>query len=255
MNNTKQLMLACHMYLGDNEDSFPKSRHGGGSEENQGSWVTGSMTWGNHARNFRLDYLLDDRYSKLGPYFAKAKNLFKCPSDKYITPAQVKWFHANKAGKTGWTSEPERVRSISGNIRLGDDTNAWGARDYPNFTRKMSGLTDPGPSQTWVYMDEHPDSINDVGNFTTEMEHGNPWTDLPANYHNGAAGIAFADGHSEIHKWTASMLTVPRCQYTNLAGRGRNGTYMRKDADALWWALRTQRKDAGAEKRIRDSVR
>ena len=27
MNNTKQLMLANHMYTGDNEDSFPKTRH------------------------------------------------------------------------------------------------------------------------------------------------------------------------------------------------------------------------------------
>jgi prepilin-type processing-associated H-X9-DG protein len=24
---------------------------------------------------------------------------------------------------------------------------------------------------------------------------------MPASYHNGAAGFAFADGHSEIHKW------------------------------------------------------
>ncbi len=27
------------------------------------------------------------------------------------------------------------------------------------------------------------------------------WADLPASYHNGAAGFSFADGHSEIHKW------------------------------------------------------
>jgi prepilin-type processing-associated H-X9-DG protein len=25
--------------------------------------------------------------------------------------------------------------------------------------------------------------------------------DFPASFHNGAAGITFADGHSEIHKW------------------------------------------------------
>ena len=29
LNNNKQLMLECHMYLGDNEDSFPTARHGG----------------------------------------------------------------------------------------------------------------------------------------------------------------------------------------------------------------------------------
>jgi len=25
--------------------------------------------------------------------------------------------------------------------------------------------------------------------------------DYPASYHNGAGGVAFADGHSEIHRW------------------------------------------------------
>ena len=32
--------------------------------------------------------------------------------------------------------------------------------------------------------------------------------DYPASYHNNAAGIAFADGHSEIHKWLDSR-TIP----------------------------------------------
>ena len=32
--------------------------------------------------------------------------------------------------------------------------------------------------------------------------------DYPASYHNNAAGIAFADGHSEIHKWLDPR-TVP----------------------------------------------
>jgi prepilin-type processing-associated H-X9-DG protein len=27
------------------------------------------------------------------------------------------------------------------------------------------------------------------------------WEDLPASYHNGAAGFSFADGHSETHPW------------------------------------------------------
>ena len=252
MNNTKQLMLACHMYLGDNEDSFPQNRHGGGiAQGNNRAWVTGWLTWNNDDDNFRLDYLLDDRYSNLAPYFAKAKNLFKCPSDKYIRPSQVAYFNQNK-GTAGWSSEPERVRSISSNIRIGDDTNAWGADHYETFTRKMSGLTNPGPASTWMYMDEHPDSINDVGNFTAELHRGgSPWIDVPANYHNGAAGIAFVDGHSEIHKWSASMLNLPVCDYK---GRVDKVNKLRRDADALWWALRTQRKGNVTEETIRNAL-
>ena len=35
------------------------------------------------------------------------------------------------------------------------------------------------------------------------------WADLPASYHNGAAGFSFADGHSEIHKWLYPSTKLP----------------------------------------------
>ena len=230
MSNTKQLMLACIMYTGDNEESFPKTRHGGGSEINEGSWVTGSMTWTVYQANTNTAYLLDPRYSKLAVYFAGAKNIFKCPSDVFLSSVQ------RGAGYK------ERVRSISGNIRIGDDSNAWDTSAFPRFTRNTSGLTDPGPSQTWVYMDEHPDSINDVGNFTYEPG-GTGWVDVPAVYHNGAMGVVFADGHSEIHKWSASLAGAPPViQSVGTGDLARIRGYCKKDADALWWALRTQRK-------------
>ena len=98
-------------------------------------------------------------------------------------------------------------------------------------------------------MDEHPDSINDVGNFTYDAQRG--WVDIPANYHNGAAGIAFTDGHSEIHKWSASVATLPNGIFES---RGYHVGRLRKDADALWWALRTQRKSGVTEATIRDFI-
>ena len=33
--------------------------------------------------------------------------------------------------------------------------------------------------------------------------------DFPASYHNNSGGFAFADGHSEIHKWTDWRLVKP----------------------------------------------
>jgi prepilin-type N-terminal cleavage/methylation domain-containing protein/prepilin-type processing-associated H-X9-DG protein len=225
MNNTKQLMLACHMYLGDNEDRFPTARHGGAVAEN--SWVAGWLTWDNRQDNTNILYLIDRRYSILATYFSNTKNVFKCPSDNRVSAAQR---------RLGWT---ERVRSISGNIRIGDDSNAWSCRDYPEYTRKMSGLTDPGPSQTWVYADEHPDSINDAGCFTPELERGNPWIDIPANYHNGAGGLAFADGHSEIKRWTSSNTQQANpVRFSAFVAPRATAT----DPDVLWMALRTQRK-------------
>jgi len=232
MNNTKQLMLACHMYVGDNDDKFPSSCHGGTAA--QGAWVTGWLDWGTSPDNTNVNYLLNPKYSVLASYFGNTKNIYKCPADNKVSPAQ-------KA--RGWT---ERVRSVSGNIRIGVcsgynlGASAWPARDYVTEVNKMSELTDPGPTQTWVYIDEHPDSINDAGCFPPELERGsNPWIDIPAVYHNGAAGVAFADGHSEIHKWIASMRTLPTYTWKGLGG---TQAYLRGDADSLWWALRNQRR-------------
>ena len=56
-----------------------------------------------------------------------------------------------------------------------------------------------------MLLDERQESIND-GLFLIDMD-GYPKSsplglaDFPAIYHNGASGIAFADGHAEIKKW------------------------------------------------------
>ena len=82
----------------------------------------------------------------------------------------------------------------------------WGL-NAPNSIvfRKLTAMLSPGPSMTFVILDERWDSIND-GYFVTQMDgYPNPGTtyivDYPASYHCGACGFAFADGHSEIHKW------------------------------------------------------
>lgn len=62
----------------------------------------------------------------------------------------------------------------------------------------------PNPTGFFVLLDEHPDSINDgwfVFCTAADPAERNAWSDLPASYHNGAAGFSFADGHSEIKRW------------------------------------------------------
>jgi prepilin-type processing-associated H-X9-DG protein len=64
---------------------------------------------------------------------------------------------------------------------------------------KASNIGAPGPSMLWVLVDEDANGLNDAA-FAFDMV--NPaWHDAPGSYHNGACGFAFADGHSEIHKW------------------------------------------------------
>ena len=204
MSNTKQLMLAVSLYTGDNDEKYPMNVHGGEAQSGRmitqaGTtyypWVMGWLTWDTSPHNTNKLYLMDDRYSVLAKYSGNTAAIYKCPADKIIHPTQ-------RARK--WT---ERVRSISMNGAVGKGNKAAsdGLLNCEKIFEKTSDVADPGPSKLWVFLDEHPDSINDGSFFNSQADRR--WIDLPANYHNNACGFSFADGHSEIKKWKS---TVPR---------------------------------------------
>jgi len=65
--------------------------------------------------------------------------------------------------------------------------------------------------------------------------------DYPASYHNNAGGFSFADGHSEIKKWTDAR-TTPRLnpkQDLPLNNPSPN------NKDVNWMQIRSTRKQAG----------
>lgn len=82
---------------------------------------------------------------------------------------------------------------------------------------RMNDLNVPGPSLSWLFTDEHPDSIDDGILYTNPNETNGTgiFTELPSSDHNGACGISFADGHSEIHKWLDPQ-TVRPVTYTQV---------------------------------------
>ncbi|MBX3747022.1 MAG: type II secretion system protein, partial [Verrucomicrobiae bacterium] len=212
MSNTKQLMLATHLYAGDNDDRFPMNVHGGvaqsGAMITQNTsgyfpWVMGWLTWDTSPHNTNKLYLMDDRWSVLAKYSGHSAAIYKCPADKLIS---------NPQRGRGWT---ERARSISMNGAVGKGNKA--ATDSllscEKIFEKTTDVTQPSPSELWVYVDEHPDSINDGAFFNSQTDRR--WIDLPANYHNNACGFAFSDGHSEIKKWKSSVTReVPNFQFT-----------------------------------------
>ena len=197
LNNCKQLMVAWQMYLHDNNDTIVPALHGNAARGGAGDprsgvgWVEGWLDWTTLAENTNTDYLVSDRYSRLAGYTAKSKNIFKCPADNYLSAPQR---------AAGWSG---RVRSLSGNIGVG----AGNAEDGPfepiyQHYIKGSQFVYPGPTDTWVFLDEHPDSINDAGFFNPAAT---SMSDTPSTLHNGACGFAMADGHAEIHKWRGCM--------------------------------------------------
>jgi prepilin-type processing-associated H-X9-DG protein len=67
------------------------------------------------------------------------------------------------------------------------------------------------PSNAWIMLDEHEDSINGGGFVVDVIRRGSSaqLIDTPASYHNSACGFNFADGHSEVHRWTDERLIIP----------------------------------------------
>jgi prepilin-type N-terminal cleavage/methylation domain-containing protein/prepilin-type processing-associated H-X9-DG protein len=243
MNNTKQLMLANQMYQVDNQDKFPGAYHGGflpGAGASERPWVSGWLDWSTSADNTNTTYLLNPRYAVLASYFGDSKNIYKCPADKIVSPAQR---------AKGWR---ERVRSVSGNIYVGEGNANTGPANMTIYKQavRASDLIIPGPSATWVYVDEHPDSINDAGAFAPNNATNIP--DAPATYHNGACGFAFADGHSEIHKWKGATMNKPR-KSGGLTGvaftQVNNFACAKGDPDVKWYSYATPR---ATEKTVAD---
>jgi prepilin-type processing-associated H-X9-DG protein len=95
-----------------------------------------------------------------------------------------------------------------------------------------------GPADIFVLIDEHPDSIQDAA-FAVRMALMNSvakWVDVPAKFHNNGCGIAYADGHSEIHRWQYPGL-IPNPVYAppNI-GAGATTT---PDPDVIWLSSHT----------------
>ena len=190
MNNTRQLTFAWISFSHDNNDSIIPTTSGG-------SWVSGWLDWSSSSDNTNKLFLVGDQYSMLGAYLGRSTKVFKCPADTRVSSQQQ---------RLGWT---ERCRSYSENAWLGDpglapgQSGNLGYGGIYKYCAKMSSLNNPTPVDTFVFVDEHPDSINDGDFFPPEGT--GQFVDIPATYHNLACGFSFADGHSEIHKWRGAL--------------------------------------------------
>ena len=204
MSNCKQLGTASLSYTLDFNDHFMYALHGNGARNGAGytlpggtqpvyGFVEGWLDWTTLPDNINTTFLTDDKYAQIARYLSHSAGVFKCPADSFLSAPQraLQW----KA----------RVRSLSGNIYLGDGNLTDGPANLNFYAKciKVSQLIVPGPAETWIYIDEHPDSINDAGFFPPQ--HSNLLTDTPATYHNKACGFAFCDGHAAINKWRGCL--------------------------------------------------
>jgi prepilin-type N-terminal cleavage/methylation domain-containing protein/prepilin-type processing-associated H-X9-DG protein len=237
MSDKKQLILAWTMYAGDNNerlvintDPHPPN---GYLYNSRPAWITGSMDWSTASVNTNTDYFINDKYALIGSYVANSVKVFACPAANYASPAQrgVGWDH--------------RARSVAMNGAVGEGNKYQGPTSNPfNWTqwyvaKKSTDFHTPGPSDSWVITDEHPDSVDDALLYTSSYA-TTSFTELPGNQHGGACGISFADGHAEVHKWVDSVMTA----HQNVIYVTQNGLTQQvpcsiNDKDMLWLAART----------------
>jgi prepilin-type N-terminal cleavage/methylation domain-containing protein len=211
MNNSRQLMIAWRMYAEESRDLLPFGYATSATpiDNRPYVWAQGIIDVNNDGAQPNWDA---DTTIKQGAIwqFCKSTEVYRCPAD----PSSA----LNRQNQ-----RVPRVRSMSMSNWVGGNGNDppsyrgyWGLAGRWKVYRKITEMHRPGPSSTFVLLDERKDSINDAY-FVVEMDgYPNPATtrviDYPASYHGQAGGLAFADGHSEVHKWIDPDTMPPLAQ-------------------------------------------
>ncbi len=157
MSDKRQLNLAWAMFSGDNNEMLPYNNDylfsGSQTFNGQPSWAGGKVDWTAGMYNTNEVLIASDTYSSLASYVSKTPKIFSCPAANYVSAAQR---------ALGWT---HRVRSIAMDAAVGDGTKYNSPKPFGwtqwYVAKKSTDFHLPGPSDCWVFIDEHPDSIDD----------------------------------------------------------------------------------------------
>ncbi len=242
LSNNRQLAIAWVMYAGDNNDSMVPNRGLGGQSSltvnpltnpdlqpggQYAQWCPGNM----QTLQIALYY---DQWIKAGllyPYLSSLA-IYHCPGDRNLVPRNVAASFRKPALRT--YSMNCWDQSMDG---AGYKTYAWnGINGYYVYT-KLANMARPGPSKTWVFMEESPIGIDDAF-FAVDPTQTATWYNCPAVLHGNASELAFADGHSETRQWTdANMIHGIGANAT-----GNNVTASPNSGDLAWLISRTTAK-------------
>jgi len=238
LSNYRQLTLAWHMYGNDNNDTLAlNSDKNSTPPPGQLSWVYSSpvavLDWKVTAYDTNTLYITDSRLSSMGDYVAKSVKVFRCPSDYYLSGLQK---------VAGWNN---RDRSCAMNGAIGGGGKFASGSTWFYNVKKFSDFHSPSPSDSWLFTDEHPDSIDDGAMYFDPTYTGgtsSTFIELPGSNHGGASGVCFADGHTELYKMKMGPVGVtadPSAPNNGYATQGYSANTTTSEADLLWFAQRT----------------
>jgi prepilin-type processing-associated H-X9-DG protein len=179
------------------------------------NWVNNVMTWDLSSDNTNLATIIE---ASLGPYVTGVTGIYHCPSDQTLSSVQM---------GAGWSG---RIRSYSMNAMIGNAGSAsLGGYNInnPGYRQFFKIEQIPSPTEIFVFLDEHPNSIDDGyfldkdptptwGAYSSSAVVSGEWTDLPASYHNRSAAFSFADGHAALHHWAQPSTVLAAVPQTYL---------------------------------------
>lgn len=188
INNLRQLQICAQLYTTDNKDFLVPNDYVYDISTQDPislgrSWVLG---------NTRLDTTTSNIESGLLFQYNRSAAIYRCPADKSFveTPAGVKL-------PIRRTRSYNLSQSINGEPEI-----LWWIPSYAKFSQ----ITLPPPSSLFAFIDVHEDEISD-SLFGIPPQPGGYldryWFDIPADRHNQAANLTFADSHIEHWKWKA----------------------------------------------------
>jgi prepilin-type N-terminal cleavage/methylation domain-containing protein/prepilin-type processing-associated H-X9-DG protein len=241
LNNGKQMMIATTLYTVDHREYYPPNEDSSAAPAGH-NWVRGNAGVGG-GQEFDADLFLDPAQALLANYIGKNVTVYKCPADKRtgryngtnpakmtLTVNAARTFAMNQAVGTacdGFAANPPNHSGIPTKPVNAPHLTGGGHRANTTF-RTYGKATDfggaAGPAKVWVFIDEDATSLND-GSFAVNATTPE-WIDYVGTYHNNGGGLAFADGHSEIHKWKSATTKVP----VPIARRSTSAT----DPDWTW---------------------
>jgi prepilin-type processing-associated H-X9-DG protein len=140
----------------------------------------------------------------LFPY-SNSDKLYRCPADKSTVRDQ---------GKIPRT----RHYSMSAYMSPGglmDESNPIVRASF----RKFAAIREPSPTKAFVFIDEHPASIEDQV-FVVGQPWEWIWYNFPDARHQNGCNLSFADGHVEHLKWRESRTaTISKMKNIWLVGQ------------------------------------
>jgi hypothetical protein len=206
LNNLRQLTAAWRAYANDFNDSLVAAQSGISGRAN---WMSGYVDFSSNSGNW--DYRVYIAKSPLWPYAGLNPSLFRCPADPSIVIVN------------GVSLPRVRTYSVSQVFGSGewlDRTFNSNQAVWRTYAKRSDIVT---PARTFVFMEEHPGSIND-GAFANACTGAQPTDspaqaviiDYPASHHNGACQLSIADGSAQMHQWQGNTIKPPYNGYLPL---------------------------------------